>query len=203
MWSLLVKPSATQILICKEKKNLKRREKLPSCIFHVRRKGEENRKVGQCWMGTKGNPYLYFMNLPLATKGPTITTCTAGCTNSRSCTLPPFTLSAQGLELFYGNPINDPRVHSHQLDQPCYELLCKSAACSKDCSAFPFPPSQAHTSFYNIWVVFWQDRWEQERSMSNTCCSFASPTSRLLCPFISFSTGQHLDAGLKHFFSSE
>lgn len=44
MEGLLVMPSATQRLICKEKNNLKRRKKL-NLVFHVRQKGEENRKV--------------------------------------------------------------------------------------------------------------------------------------------------------------
>lgn len=194
MWNLLVS-SATQTCIPEEKlKNTKKKKrirgKLPSCVFHVRHKGVENRKGESCWMGIKGN--LYFTNLSVVIKGPTITSHSASCSNSHS--VPPFTPSPQGFDLLYGNPVSDPRVHSHQPDQPCYELQ----VCFMQQTTQPFLSFQAHTLSYNM--LFQQDRWEQGRSLSNTCCSFASPVSRLLCPFTSFSTGQHLDAGLKTFF---
>lgn len=89
-------------------------------------------------------------------------------------------------------------IHKPSLAMSCSACLLYAAR-----TAQTFLPSQAHILFYNICVLFWQGRWEQGRSMSNTCCSFASPTLRLFCPFISFSTGQHLDEGLKYFSSEQ
>lgn len=84
--------------------------------------------------------FLWFHELPQGTRGPTITVRTAGCTNSSSHAVPPFTPSAQDFELSYGNPINDPRVHSYQADESCYELLCQVCCTQQGLLSLSFPP---------------------------------------------------------------
>lgn len=131
-------------------------------------------------MGTKGDPYFYCMNLSLVTQGPAITTCTAGCTNSSSCIMPPFTPSAQGFELFYGNKINDPRVHSHQSDCSCYELLCKSSVCSKGCLA-PFLSLPPKYILNSTTFVFSPDR--IDGSKGGACQTPITPSLLLIQGF--------------------
>lgn len=89
----------------------------------------------------------------------------------------PITPSVESFELFYGNSISDPRIQSPSL------LAALQVCCMQQGHlSFSFSPSQAHTLLYNVCILFWQEGREQGRSMSNTCCSFASPPPVLSSP---------------------
>lgn len=158
------------------------------------------------------------MSLPLLRKGPTVTACTPGGTNSSSHAMSPPSPSAQGLELFYAHAIHDPRVFSHWSDQSlpqwCLAVSSVTAVCSNDCSALFFPswgktdPAwETVTGTFSVLqysiIFFWQKRWEQRRDMSNICCSCAFPKFKASLSFQLLQPGQHLDAGFKQFSSEQ
>lgn len=111
MWGLLVMYNPTQRLFCKEKSNLKRRKKLFSWVScQTERRGKQKSSI--VLDGRQRESIFLFHDLSALQRVPAMTTHTAGAPIIAHAPLVP---SAENLELFYGNPISDPRIQSPSL----------------------------------------------------------------------------------------
>lgn len=175
MWGLLVMSSATQKLICKEKSNLKRGKKC-YLVFHVRQK---SRIVLD---GSQRDSIFLFHDLSAMPKNPSYDHTHCRCTNYSSCTTHSFSRNFWAL-------LWKPNQWSKDTITQSLSFSAGLLYAARTPELFHFLLPKLPTLLYNVRILFWQDGREQGRSMSSTCCSFASPSSRLLCPLVPFSTG--------------